>query len=93
MGDLSLALDPPPPPDPPTATEAQEASVLSDNTPLHPLPVSRVPTILKDTSNIQKTQDDSVQKQPGSTKPQKLYSLSVVVHILWMGKNIVAKYI
>lgn len=65
MGDLSLALDPHPPPDTPTATDSLEASVLTDDTPLHHPPVSRVPTILKDTSNVQKTQDDiSVQRQP-----------------------------
>lgn len=65
MGDLSLALDPHPPPDTSTATESLEASVLTDDTPLHHPPVSRVPTILKDTSNVQKTQDDiSVQSQP-----------------------------
>ncbi|XP_061170812.1 centrosomal protein of 295 kDa-like isoform X1 [Saccostrea echinata] len=66
MGDLSLALDPHPPLDTPSATESLEASVLTDTTtPLQQPPVSRVPTILKDTSNIQKSQDDiSVQKQP-----------------------------
>nr|XP_022338141.1 uncharacterized protein LOC111133779 isoform X7 [Crassostrea virginica] len=65
MGDLSLALDPHPPPDTPTATESLEASVLTDDTPVQPPPVSRVPTILKDTSNIQKSQDDiSLQRQP-----------------------------
>lgn len=70
MGDLSLALDPHPPPDTPTATESLETSVLTDNTPLQQPPVSRVPTILKDTSNIQKTQDDSLHKQPGTVVPR-----------------------
>lgn len=69
MGDLSLALDPHPPPDTPTATDSLEASGLTDDTPLHHPPVSRVPTILKDTSNVQKTQDDiSAQRQPGKSQ-------------------------
>ena len=81
MGDLSLALDPHPPPDTPTATESLEASVLTDDTPVQPPPVSRVPTILKDTSNIQKSQDDiSLQRQPGKNT-QRTYPASESVFI------------
>ncbi|XP_056005221.1 microtubule-associated protein futsch-like isoform X7 [Ostrea edulis] len=86
MGDLSLALDPHPPPDTPTATESLETSVLTDNTPLQQPPVSRVPTILKDTSNIQKTQDDSLHKQPEKVL-KKLMDRIKTQRQEWMSKS------
>lgn len=71
VGDLSLALDPHPPPETPSATESLEVSMMTEGTPVQEPTLPRIPPVLKDMTNIPRTQGEkSPVKKPGIVRLQ-----------------------
>ncbi|XP_076097382.1 uncharacterized protein LOC143067763 isoform X3 [Mytilus galloprovincialis] len=68
VGDLSLALDPHPPPETPSATESLEVSMMTEGTPVQEPTLPRIPPVLKDMTNLPRTQGE---KSPVK-KPEKV---------------------
>ncbi|KAK3095585.1 hypothetical protein FSP39_016351, partial [Pinctada imbricata] len=67
LGDLSLALDPHPPADSSAITESPDISTHTEGTPLREPTLNNIPSVLRDTTNLPKEGEITLQKKPGDS--------------------------